>query len=45
MVLKDTGSTPLIAACEGGHSETAKLLIEKGADFKQEDWVTDIIIL
>ena len=26
------GRTPLIAACEGGHSETALLLIEKGAD-------------
>ena len=26
------GRTPLTAACEGGHSATAQLLIENGAD-------------
>ena len=31
--------TPLIAACEGGHSETAQLLIEKGADLNKRDLV------
>ena len=31
--------TPLIAACEGGHSATAQLLIEKGADLKKQDRV------
>ena len=31
------GRTPLIAACEGGHSENAQLLIEKGADLNKQD--------
>ena len=30
---------PLIAACERGHSEIAQLLIEKGADLNENDWV------
>ena len=29
--------TPLTAACEGGHSATAQLLIEKGADMDKQD--------
>ena len=31
-----SGRTPLIAACEGGHSATAQLLIEKGADLSKQ---------
>ena len=31
--------TPLIAACEGGLSTTAQLLIEKGADLNKQDQV------
>ena len=33
------GRTPLIAACERGHSETAELLIEKGEDLEKQDKV------
>ena len=33
------GMTPLIVACGGGHSETAQLLIEEGADLSKLDWV------
>ena len=29
----------MIAACEGGHSATAQLLIEKGADLNKQDQV------
>ena len=29
------GKFPLLAACEGGHTETAKLLIDRGADVNQ----------
>ena len=35
----------MIAACEGGHSETAQLLIEKGADLEKQDQVRHKIIL
>ena len=30
------GMTPLIAACEGGHSATAQLLIEEGANLDKQ---------
>ena len=33
------GWTPLLAACEGGHSATAQSLIEKGADLNKQDRV------
>ena len=36
--------TPLIAACEGGHSKTAQLLIEKGADLNKQDEVCHEIV-
>ena len=31
--------TPLIAACKGGHSATAQLLIEEGADLDKQDYI------
>lgn len=34
-----SGRTPLIAACEGGHFEIAWLLIEKRASLNQQDHV------
>ena len=30
------GNTPLLAACERGDSNTAQLLIEKGADLSKQ---------
>ena len=39
MFIFQRGRTPMIAACEGGHSTTAQLLIEKGADLNKQDWV------
>ena len=33
------GRTPLIAACEGGHSATAQLLIENRADLNKQNKV------
>ena len=33
------GKSPLLTACEGGHTETAKLLIDRGADVNQLDEV------
>ena len=33
------GRTPLIAACEKGHSESAMMLIEKGANLNKQDGV------
>ncbi len=33
------GKFPLLAACEGGHTETAKLFIDRGADVNQLDVV------
>ena len=29
------GKSPLLAACEGGQTETAKLLIDRGADVNE----------
>ena len=29
------GKSLLLAACEGGHTETAKLLIDRGADVNE----------
>ena len=37
--LYQDGRSPLIAACEGGHAETAQLLIKKGADVRKADKV------
>ena len=37
MFIFQNGMAPLIAACEGGHSATAQLLIEKGADMDKQD--------
>ena len=37
MFILQSGKTPLIAACERGHSETAQLFIEKGADLNKQD--------
>ena len=34
----------LIAACEGGHSDAAQLLTEKGADLNTQDVVRRKII-
>ena len=34
------GKSPLLAACKGGHTETAKLLIDRGADVNQLDKVS-----
>ncbi len=31
--------TPLFAACEEGHTETAQLLIDKGSNVSQQSWV------
>ena len=39
MFILQSGRTPLKAACEGGHSVTAQLLIEKGADLDKQDRV------
>ena len=39
MFILQIGRTPLIAACKGGHSKTAQLLIEKGADLNKQDKV------
>ena len=39
------GWTPLIAACEKGHSEIAQLLTEKGADLNKQDGVYMTLIL
>ena len=41
MFIFQRGRTPLIVVCEGGHSETAQLLIEKGADVDKQDYVTN----
>ena len=34
------GKSPLLAACEGGHTEIAKLFIDRGADVNQLDKVS-----
>ena len=39
MFIFQSGRTPLIAACKGGHSATAQLLLEKGADLDKQDRV------
>ena len=36
MFIFQSGRTPLIAACGGGHSATVQLLIEKGADLDKQ---------
>ncbi len=38
LILQD-GISPLLAACRGGHTETAQSLIDKGADVNQCDEV------
>ena len=35
----ERGQSPLLAASKGGHTETAQLLIDKGADVNQCDQV------
>ena len=39
MFIFQSGRTPLLAACEGGDSKTAQLLVEKGADLNEQDVV------
>ena len=39
MFIFQMGRTPLRAACGRGHSATAQLLIEKGADLNKQDYV------
>ena len=39
MFIFQSGRTPLTAACGGGHSTTAQLLIEEGADLNKQDQV------
>ena len=39
MFIFQRGMTSLIAACKIGHSETAEMLIEKGADLNKQDEV------
>ena len=38
------GNTPLYWASENGHLETAKMLIEKGADVNAADKVSHVMI-
>ena len=42
MFIFQWGMTPLIAACVEGQSETARLLIENGADLNEKRLVYDI---
>ena len=39
------GRSPLIAACEGGHTETAQLLIDKGVDVNKTGQVSALILV
>ena len=39
MFIFQGGMTPLMAACEGGHSTTALLLIKKGAAVSKQNLV------
>ena len=38
------GRSPLKAACDGGHTKTAQLLIDKGADVHNSGWVSALIL-
>ena len=39
-LLYQDGWSPLLAACSGGHTETAQLLIYRGADVNETDEVS-----
>ena len=39
------GKSPLMTACEGGHTETAQLLIDKGADVNKAGHVSALNIV
>ena len=38
------GLSPLLAACAGGHTETAQLLIDKGASVNMYDKVMKVCV-
>ena len=42
-ILLQISITPLHVACENGHTETAQMLIDRGADVKKEDSVCYIV--
>ena len=37
--------SPLLAACQGGHTETAQLLIDKGADVNKASRVSALNVV
>ena len=39
------GWSPLLAVCEGGHTETAQLLIDKGASVNKADQVSTLNVV
>ena len=42
-ILLQISITPLHVACENGHTETAQMLIDRGADVNKEDSVCYIV--
>ena len=43
--LYQDGRSPLLAAIEGGHTETAQLLIDKGADVNKANQVSALNVV